>query len=216
MSFFQNETPLSHLITPADDDYLAHYGVLGMKWGVRRPDGSDGTVTGIAGKGVPTNDKKTSYADKAYLETPGATKTSVTSKTGEVISIEKDRMGPLGVAVSKLTGKKPKDNISSMSIRNKDGKKIGSFQIWNDGPGVVRGEWLEIDKKNQGRGYSEAAISALIKGSKNNSSVKEIRLQVPSEAAAAKHIYNKVGFKKDKVLGHTNMYGDLEDWVYKL
>ena len=35
------------------DNYLAHYGIKGMRWGVRRKTGSDGTVTGD----VATKDK---------------------------------------------------------------------------------------------------------------------------------------------------------------
>lgn len=33
---------------------IRHHGVKGQRWGVKRPDGPDGTVTGIAGKGTPT------------------------------------------------------------------------------------------------------------------------------------------------------------------
>lgn len=34
----------------APDDFLAHYGIKGMKWGVRRKRGSDGRVKGSGGR----------------------------------------------------------------------------------------------------------------------------------------------------------------------
>lgn len=180
---------------------LIHYGVKGMKWGVRK------------------DRKKTSYADLAMKKSPGGKTTRVISKTGDKLTIEKSKLGPLAVAAAKLAGRPPEDNVSSMVIRNSKGDKVGSFQVWPDKKGsmeVVRGEWLEIKPKYQGRGYSEAAIRGLIESAKTNSQIKEVRLQVPSDAAPAKHIYSKIGFSKDFSYGHSPIYGEIEDWVYKM
>jgi ribosomal protein S18 acetylase RimI-like enzyme len=182
-----------------DLNELAHYGVKGMRWGHRKQ-------------------QYKAYQDRVHKASPGAIKTSVKTKTGEKISVVKAKPGPLGLAVSKLVGRKPHDNLSAMEIVDSSGKKVGQFQIWREGSNLetVRGEWLSIKDSSQGRGYSKAAIEGLIKSSKNDKFAKEIRLQVPSNAEAAKHIYSQLGFKKDVDLGDAALYGNIEDWVRKI
>ena len=168
-----------------------------MRWGVRK--------------------KYTDYQDRVHAGSPGATRTSVKTKHGETISVVKDKPGPMALAIAKLTGRKPADNISSMSIVDSSGKKVGSFQVWKESPGVVRGEWLEVDKGAQGRGYSKAAIEGLLIAARKDSKIKEVRLQVPADAAPAKHIYTSLGFKKDfDYDGAVPIYGQLEDWVHNV
>jgi hypothetical protein len=175
---------------------LLHYGVKGMQWGVRK--------------------RYRAYQNKVHTSSPGPITTTVRTKTGEKVTIRKEKPGPLALAAAKLTGRDPKNNVSTVSIHNNKGTKVGSFQMWREGPSVIRGEWLEIGKSHQGKGYSKAAIQGLLAGAKKDKALKEVRLQVPSNAEAAKHIYSSLGFKKDVDLGVAPGYGNLEDWVYNV
>lgn len=178
---------------------LAHFGIKGMKWGVRK-------------------EQYRNYQDRIHSESPGARKTSVKTKSGETIAVVKEKAGPLAMLVGKLTKTEPPDYVSAMAIHDSSGKKVGSFQIWKESPSVVRGEWLVINESAQGRGYSKAAIEGLIKASKKDPKIKEIRLQVPKNAAPAKHIYSSLGFKKDFTYPGADVgpFGILEDWVRKV
>lgn len=44
------------------DPYLAHYGVKGMKWGVRRYQNEDGTLTALGKKKARLDEARSRYA----------------------------------------------------------------------------------------------------------------------------------------------------------
>lgn len=163
-------------------DALAHFGVKGMKWGQRKA-------------------RLESLREEVHTKSAGLKQVSVKTKTGETISVVKDKPGNLALRVGKLTGRKPPEYVSAMSVIDSKGKKVGSFQLWREDKSAVRGEWLEIDKGAQGRGYSKAALSGLIKAADKDPSITEIRLQVPVGAAPAKSIYGGLGFKPAFVYG---------------
>lgn len=181
----------------AVDDFLAHHGVKGMRWGKHKL-------------------RYQAYQNKVHAAMPGAIKTSVKTKHGEVISVVKEKPGPLYLATAKLFNRKPENALTTMAIHDSSGKKVGSFQVWREGPHAIRGEWLEVDKSAQGRGYSKAAINGLLIAAKKDPKLQKVMLQVPSNADAAKHIYSSLGFKKEKDLGQVPGYGNLEDWAYKV
>ena len=178
---------------------LEHYGVKGMRWGVRK--------------------RYDAAVDRYHQGSPGGVTTKVKTKSGEELSIVKQKPGPIAMAVLKLTGRKPEDALSAMRIVNSSGKEVGSFQIWKDKeyPRTVRGEWLVIKEREQGKGYSKAVIAGLLKAATQDPSIDYARMQVPTDAAAAKHIYSSLGFKKDKVLAgkdDVGLYSEgIEDWV---
>jgi len=177
-------------------DMLVHFGVKGMRWGVRK--------------------NYQAFQNRFHQGSPAPTKTSLTTRSGEKISIVKERPGPLALALAKITGQKPADSLASMQIHDSNGQKVGSFQLWREKPNVIRGEWLQINDNAKGRGYAKAAVKGLIKATKKDKNLSEIRIQVPSNAAVAKHIYTSVGFKKDIDLGVAPGFGNLEDWVYRV
>lgn len=48
---------MNNYVVVYSDDYLAHHGILGMKWGVRRYQNEDGTLTAAGKKRYESREK---------------------------------------------------------------------------------------------------------------------------------------------------------------
>lgn len=152
------------------DDFLAHHGVKGMKWGVR----------------------------KNYRELKNAPRERVTLKTqkGKSVTLQETGNGRLAAAIGAVI---PKWGDAMRRSRGfdieVDGKRVGNTHFRERGNGELNLMWVGIDRKQRGQGYASTVFDAGVEYAKSKG-YKQLTLEVPGNAPDAKHIYEKRGFKQ--------------------
>lgn len=153
---------------------LAHYGVLGMKWGVRKGE-----------------------ADGSPKEPKGELVLTKTFKTGDSISIYKNPPPLIARWASRVSPQYKTDvaNFASFALRDKEGKKVGDAAFARQGDSLDL-NWIGIKNKHRGKGYATAAMEGVVKYAKKEK-ISKLTLEVPGNSPDARHIYEKLGFKMD-------------------
>jgi RimJ/RimL family protein N-acetyltransferase len=176
------------------DLFLAHYGVLGMKWGHHKSD------AGASSGG--SDNKPTLVLTKQF-------------STGDAVSIYREPTPALGRALAKVFPKlkESQAKIASFHLKDKDGKKVGDASFFRTSKEELYLDWIGIKPQHRGKGYASAALQGVVKYAQDEG-IKKLTLEVPGNAPDAKHIYSKLGFKET---GQTSGFkGDYWDGLSKM
>jgi ribosomal protein S18 acetylase RimI-like enzyme len=158
------------------EEALEHYGVRGMHWGVRKESQPKSELSSLI-KGSITR----------------------TTKNGDEFTLNQVPPNWLqkGLAAASPSYREQFKNSAYLSIKDKDGKKIGAANFWHKGPDTVYLNWITINKHSRGNGYAGAVLKAAEDHSRA-AGKKQMVLEVPGNAPDARHIYEKMGFKVTK------------------
>lgn len=178
------------------EEFIEHFGVKGMKWGVRKG-------------GTP------------YVAPTGLGPNSVTAKTksGETITMTKSPPPAIARALSRISPnyKDGVNRFANLTITDSKGKKIGDASVHKESKDELNLVWLGIDKSARGRGYATAAMKTAVKFGQE-AGFKKLTLEVPGNAPDARHIYEKLGFKfvKDLPTEDGDIWGGLTVMEHKI
>ena len=198
-------------------DELYHHGIKGQKWGVRRFQNKDGSLT-------PAGEKR--YGDGGPIgQTPKQqTKKSnsidgmkVYSKHGVEVSLQKQPTSLIAKAMGKISKKSRKYQEKSDFMDVKvGGKTVGDLQLYREDKKSINVVWVSINEGHEGQGYGKAVMQAVVDHAKKQG-LDRVTLEVPGISPNARHIYESLGFESKGLISDENdSWGGLTAMELKL
>lgn len=167
---------------------LYHHGILGQRWGVRRYQNKDGTLTSVGKK----HRIEQEHTFNSSLNEQ--TRLNVISRSGDKLVIEQEKHNLFQKTLAKgfKSVNKSMLNTKIMSV-SRNGKKVGDVQLYQESKDSINGVWLGINEKERGKGYAQAVLKETLNECKRRG-YKQFTLEVPGNSPDARHIYEKLGF----------------------
>lgn len=192
--------------------YLAHHGIKGQRWGVRK-----GPPYSLTCPDHSTSEKKAGWKrslDKSAQTPKKKSKPAKPEQSLKVLS-KPNEPSELHETPTPITAKFLAKLIPSIAerqhqykdydVKNKDGVVVGDFSTNRDSADELNVVWLGIKGKYEGKGYGQSAMRLMIDDARKEG-IKRVTLEVPTNSPNARHIYEKLGFKDtgEAMLGDEN------------
>ena len=138
---------------------MNHHGVKGMKWGVRRFQNKDGTLTKAGERRLAEANAKSSIFGTAQAY-------SIKTRSGETISVEPIKPPSIGTKLWRaLTGYGPdlgERGDANYTLNDSSGNKIGELSLISKSSKVAYIDWITVDESQRGKGYATDVINDAI------------------------------------------------------
>lgn len=159
--------------------YLVHHGIKGMKWGVRRYQNSDGSLTLEGEKRYGIKNKK-SY--------------TVKTANGDPLTFQANQNFN-GFLARK--SKKYRDAVNryyDYNLLDSKGTNVGNLQLeLQDGGKTTYVNWLSTNSKGSGKGYGRAGMLFVEQFAKEHGS-KKITAEVVGHTPQINHLVDSLGY----------------------
>ena len=199
------------------DRELYHHGIKGQKWGVRRFQNKDGSLTPAGEKRYGDGNPIDQAPKQETKKSNSIDGTKVYSKHGVEVSLQKQPTSLIAKAMAKISKKsreyQEKSDFMDVKV---GGKTVGDLQLYREDKKSINVVWVSINEGHEGQGYGKAVMQAVVDHAKKQG-LDRVTLEVPGISPNARHIYESLGFESKGLISDENdSWGGLTAMELKL